>query len=289
MGKKKNNINNENKQQTQTEQNPQQDQPQIEGKFLLGKPKFKKLENGRYKCVQTGHELPSAARDSYAQTKHCRTGLIDYALARLKPPMNMFDQDPLCRSKVICKLTGDTVNKTEEHIWKHMNGKRFLHMLEKEEAGVGKETSNDMVEENGEQKPEEASSSKEDESKKKKKKKKDKKKKNKKKKEEEKDVSTIVTEIRDPDEKDSDMEEDDFWMPPAGDRWDFDDGKDRWASGSESDEDPENDDANEEEPTVEESKETQELSKRTKRMSIEVEPSDTESSKKKKKKKVEST
>ncbi|GJT97981.1 hypothetical protein Tco_1093499 [Tanacetum coccineum] len=283
MGKKK--TNNENKQEEpQTTQEPQQNQPPIEGKFLLGKPKFKKLENGRYKCVQTGHELPAAARDSYAQTKHCRTGLIDYALARLKPPMNMFHQDPLCRSKVICKLTGDTVNKIEEHIWKHINGKRFLHMLEKEEAGAGKETSNDMVEENGEQELEVVSSSKEESSKKKKKKEK-KKKKNKKKEEEEKGVSTIVSEIRDPEEKDSDIVEDDFWMPPAGDRWDFDDGKDRWASDSDEDEDEDlvNDDANEEAPTVEESNETHELSKRTKRMSIEVEPIDLESTKKKKK------
>ncbi|KAI7755845.1 hypothetical protein M8C21_023613, partial [Ambrosia artemisiifolia] len=31
-------------------------------------------------------------------------------------------------SKLICKLTGHTVNKTEEHIWKHINGKRFLNM-----------------------------------------------------------------------------------------------------------------------------------------------------------------
>jgi len=32
-------------------------------------------------------------------------------------------------SKLICKLTGDNVNKSEEHIWKHMNGKRFLNKL----------------------------------------------------------------------------------------------------------------------------------------------------------------
>jgi hypothetical protein len=27
-----------------------------------------------------------------------------------------------------------------------------------------------------------------------------------------------------------DEEEADFWMPPVGERWDFDDGKDRWES-----------------------------------------------------------
>ncbi|KAM0022767.1 putative surfeit locus protein [Helianthus debilis subsp. tardiflorus] len=278
MGKKKNN---ENKQQPQTEK-PQEEQ-QTEGKFLLGKPKFKKLENGRYKCVQTGHELPADARESYAQTKHCRLGLIDSALARNKSPLNMFNQDPLCRSKLICKLTGHTVNKTEEHIWKHINGKRFLNMLEKEEAEAGKESSNGLVEEEGvEQKSEKAEKSKEEGSKKKKK--------NKKKKEKEIDVSKVISEVRNPEEHDSDAEEEEFWMPPVGDRWDFDDGKDRWGSDLESDVDAEDDDAEDgdaDETDVvgdgeEESNETQELSKRTKRMSIEIEPSDLASKKKKK-------
>ncbi|KAJ0704408.1 putative surfeit locus protein [Helianthus annuus] len=273
MGKKKNN---DNKQQPQTEK-PQEEQ-QTEGKFLLGKPKFKKLENGRYKCVQTGHELPADARESYAQTKHCRLGLIDSALARNKPPLNMFNQDPLCRSKLICKLTGHTVNKTEEHIWKHINGKRFLNMLEKEEAEAGKESSNGLVEEEGvEQKSEKAEKSKEEGSKKKKNK-------NKKKKEKEIDVSKVISEVRNPEEHDSDAEEEEFWMPPVGDRWDFDDGKDRWGSDLESDVDAEDDDADETDvgDGEEESNETQELSKRTKRMSVEIEPSDLASKKKKK-------
>ncbi|KAJ0469710.1 putative surfeit locus protein [Helianthus annuus] len=278
MGKKKNN---DNKQQPQTEK-PQEEEQQTEGKFLLGKPKFKKLENGRYKCVQTGHELPADARESYAQTKHCRLGLIDSALARNKPPLNMFNQDPLCRSKLICKLTGHTVNKTEEHIWKHINGKRFLNMLEKEEAEAGKESSNGLVEEGVEQKSEKAEKSKEEGSKKKKK--------NKKKKEKEIDVSKVISEVRNPEEHDSDAEEEEFWMPPVGDRWDFDDGKDRWGSDLESDVDAEDDDAEDgdadETDAVgdgeEESNETQELSKRTKRMSIEIEPSDLASKKKKK-------
>ncbi|KAJ9540295.1 hypothetical protein OSB04_026801 [Centaurea solstitialis] len=309
MGKKKKKT--ESKPQSpQKEQQQQKQQPeiQIEGKFLLGKPKFKKLENGRYKCLETGHELPADARDSYAHTKHCRLSLIDSALARNKPPLNMFHQDPLTRCRLICKLTGMTVNKIEEHIWKHINGKRFLNMLEKEEAGVGvgKEASDDLeivesepkpkkaskkkgvglVEEEGEQKPEKSSKSKGDGSKKTKKNKK---------KTEETDVSKIISEVRDPaEEKDSDTEEDEFWMPPVGDRWDFDDGKDRWGSDLESDVDPEtdedldseNDDANEADAIGKESNnETQELSKRTKRMSIEIEPSDLAS----KKKKVQST
>lgn len=68
-----------------------------EGENLLGSPTFKDLENGRFKCVETGHELPAHARESYAQSKHCRLGLIDSALARNKPPLNMFQQDPLSR------------------------------------------------------------------------------------------------------------------------------------------------------------------------------------------------
>lgn len=31
--------------------------------------------------------------------------------------------------KLICKLTGDTVNKSEDHIWKHINGRRFFNKL----------------------------------------------------------------------------------------------------------------------------------------------------------------
>lgn len=299
MGKKKS----ESKQPPQKEE---QQQGEIEGKFLLGKPKFKKLENGRYKCVETGHELPADARESYAHTKHCRLGLIDSALARNKPPLNMFHQDPLSRSRLICKLTGLTVNKTEEHIWKHINGKRFLNMLEKEEAEAGKEASDDMVVVEGVQKPKKASKSKgvglaEEEGKQKPEKapksKGDGLKKTKKnKKKEEKDVSKIISEVRNPEENDSDTEEDEFWMPPVGDRWDFDDGKDRWGSDLESDVDSENDeeldsendDANEADATGKETNnETQELSKRTKRMSIEIEPSDIAS--KKKKKKIQST
>ncbi|XP_071734976.1 uncharacterized protein [Rutidosis leptorrhynchoides] len=276
MGKKKNNESNQ-------QQQPQQDEQQQrnEGKFLLGKPKFKKLENGRYKCVQTGHELPADARESYAQTKHCRLGLIDSALARNKPPLNMFNQDPLCRSKLICKLTGHTVNKSEEHIWKHITGKRFLTMLEKQEAE--KEASNGLMEEEGEQKPEKASTSEGDGLKKKKKKKKKEKKEKKKKKVMENDVSKIISEVRDPEEKDSDSEEEDFWMPPEGERWDFDNGKDRWGSDLDADpEDDDDDDAIEADVNVEESNDTKELSKRTKRMSIELEPIDSASKKKKK-------
>ncbi len=86
----------------------------------------------------------------------------------------------------------------------------------------------------------------------KKKKKKNKKKKKKKLEEEEeeeeeiedkeKDVEAIISEVRNlldddidaEEDDDIDAEEDDFWMPPVGDRWDFDDGGDRWDSGSES-------------------------------------------------------
>ncbi|KAA8530173.1 hypothetical protein F0562_004882 [Nyssa sinensis] len=122
-----------------------------EGGNLLGPPTFKEIDNGRFKCLETGHELLAHAMDSYAQSKHCRLGLIDAALTQNKPPLNMFKQDPLCRSKLICKLTGVTVNKSEEHIWKHINGKRFLSKLEQKEAE--KETPNGMVEEKSEQTP----------------------------------------------------------------------------------------------------------------------------------------
>ncbi|KAL6994403.1 hypothetical protein U1Q18_012508 [Sarracenia purpurea var. burkii] len=240
-----------------------------EGQNLLGEPTFKELENGRFKCVETGHEVPALAKDSYARSKHCRLGLIDAALARNKPPLNMFRQDTLSRSKLICKLSGVTINKSEEHIWKHINGRRFLNMLEKKEAE--KQTLNGTNAEQGEQTLEKTSKPKTDGLKK-----------NKKKKQEEENVNKVISEVRNASNKDTESEEDDFWMPPVGDRWDFDDGGDRWGSGSDSG--PETEDANGADLSTEEGKDdARELSRRTKRMSIEIGPSDSASSKKKKK------
>ncbi|KAM7506568.1 hypothetical protein LguiA_017021 [Lonicera macranthoides] len=252
-----------------------------EGQNLLGRPTFKKLENGRFRCVQTGHELPGKERDSYAKTKHCRLGLIDSALARSKPPLNMFDQDPLSRSKLICKLTGITVNKTEEHIWKHINGKRFLSMLEKKEAEE-EEMTYEVVREDSEQKPDKTLKRKRDSLKKKKKKKE-------KIVEEVENVDGVNSDAKNSSEKECDSEEDDFWIPPVGDRWDLDKGGDRWGSDSESG--PEIDDDNDangsdgigdgEEIDNDDGK----PSKRTKSMAVEIESSDLASRKKKSKKK----
>ncbi|AED92035.1 putative protein [Arabidopsis thaliana] len=200
-----------------------------EGADLLGKPKYKKLENGRFKCVQTGHELLEKDKKVYSQSKRCRLGLIDYALSHSKPPLNLFEQDPNARSKLKCKLTGDTVNKTEEHIWKHITGRRFLNRLEekereKESGSIPAEGGETPAKENGV----------EDEDKKKKKKKNNKKKKNKKSVEKKKNGEDVADEIEH--ENDEAVEEElEFWMPPDGERWDFDDGRDRWGSDSDSD------------------------------------------------------
>ncbi|CAN1120303.1 hypothetical protein LINPERHAP2_LOCUS131, partial [Linum perenne] len=102
---------------------------------VLGKPSFTNLDNRRFKCVETGHEVVDKDKESYSQSKKCRLGLIDHALSNRKPPLNIFKQDPLIRLKLVCKLTGDTVNKSEEHIWKHINGRRFLNKLEQKETG----------------------------------------------------------------------------------------------------------------------------------------------------------
>ncbi|KAK6798811.1 hypothetical protein RDI58_006514 [Solanum bulbocastanum] len=241
-----------------------------EGYKLLGNPTFKKLENGRFKCVQTGHELPEHARDSYAHSKHCRLGLIDAALSKNKPPLNMFNQDPLNRSKLICKLTGDTVNKSEEHIWKHMSGKRFLRMLEKKETETETEMENGGLEKQVENEAAKKTDSKANHRDKKKNKKK-----------EIEDASKVISEIRDSSGKNSGSEDDDeFWMPPVGARWDNDDGGDRWGSGSES----ESEEAiGQDGGTEEDNHDAGELSKRAKRMSLEIGPSSFASRKKKKK------
>ncbi|XP_010450644.1 PREDICTED: surfeit locus protein 2 [Camelina sativa] len=108
-----------------------------EGKNLFGSPTFVDLGNGRLRCVETGHEVLAGDEESYALKKRCRVGLIDHALSQGKYPFNMFSQCPFSRSKLVCKLTGDTVNKNEEHIWKHVNGRRFLNKLEQVERGAG--------------------------------------------------------------------------------------------------------------------------------------------------------
>ncbi|XP_020879042.1 surfeit locus protein 2 isoform X4 [Arabidopsis lyrata subsp. lyrata] len=223
-----------------------------EGADLLGKPKYKKLDNGRFKCVQTGHELLEKDKKVYSQSKRCRLGLIDYALSHSKPPLNLFEQDPNARSKLKCKLTGDTVNKTEEHIWKHINGRRFLNRLEekereKESGSIPEEGGETLAEENG---------VKEEEKKKmkKRKNKKKEKKKNKKSVEKEKNGEDVADEVEH--ENDEAVEEElEFWMPPDGERWDFDDGGDRWGSDSDSEEE-----MNEEEDPIGEFDEDGEIS-----------------------------
>ncbi|CAN0904065.1 hypothetical protein LINGRAHAP2_LOCUS22871 [Linum grandiflorum] len=241
-----------------------------EGENLLGSPSFSELENGRFKCVETGHEVVDKDKESYSQSKKCRLGLIDHALSNRKPPLNMFKQDPLNRSKLVCKLTGDTVNKSEEHIWKHINGRRFLNKLEQKETGklVPNGKAAEQKGKEGEGDGDGDDNEKEEEKKRKKKKKKKKQQQKK-----AKSVEEIVTEMRD---TPTDSEETDFWIPPVGDRWDFDDGADRWGSD---DEGMEADDAVEDV-----SKESEDLSSRTKRMSIEIGPSSDASRKKKSKK-----
>ncbi|KAM6592229.1 hypothetical protein CsatA_014834 [Cannabis sativa] len=263
-----------------------------EGTNLLGSPTFKVLDNGRFKCVETGHEVLDKDKDSYSNSKRCRLGLIDYAVSHKKPPLNVFKQDPLSRSKLVCNITGDTVNKSEEHIWKHINGKRFLNKLE--EMETQKLNPNGMVEEVS---PEGSNHAKNVE------KKKNKKKKKKKKKKKDKPVEEIISAIREPSDVESDLEEAEFWMPPLGERWDFDDGGDRWGSDSESEHESdvvdENADAvddddddnckeleelstgNVVEDEDDDNKESEEFLTRTKRMSIEIGPSNFASKKKK--------
>ncbi|XP_062104605.1 uncharacterized protein LOC133815824 isoform X3 [Humulus lupulus] len=67
-----------------------------EGTDLLGSPTFKVLDNGRFKCVETGHEVLEKDKD-YSSSKQFRLGLIDYAVSHNKPPLNVFKQDPLSR------------------------------------------------------------------------------------------------------------------------------------------------------------------------------------------------
>eukprot|EP01018_Ginkgo_biloba_P025509 Gb_18078 [translate_table: standard] len=109
--------------------------------------------------------------------------------------------------KLICKLTGDMINKTEEHVWKHISGRKFQHKLAQKEAEREKKCK-------GEDKCEKGSDPQKIRTKVKK----------------HKNVEIArsdSTPIADAESK-SDSEEPDFWTPPVGKRWDFDNGKDRW-------------------------------------------------------------
>ncbi|XP_074567682.1 uncharacterized protein LOC141824319 [Curcuma longa] len=98
---------------------------QKEGFFHLGDPTFVDLGNGRVRCVESGHELLAKDKEAYGRSKPCRLALIDAAVARQMPLLNMFEPHPTSKSQLVCKLTRDEVNKTEDHIWKHLCGKKF--------------------------------------------------------------------------------------------------------------------------------------------------------------------
>ncbi|KAJ0229540.1 Uncharacterized protein HA466_0315630 [Hirschfeldia incana] len=138
-------------------------------------------------------------------------------------------------SKLLCKLTGDTVNKTEEHIWKHINGRRFLNKLEEKE----REKESGIIPEEGGETVAKEDVVKEAKKKNKKKKKKDKKKKKNKELDKKEESGEDVTDGAEHENgEDAEEKELDFWMPPDGERWDFDDGGDRWGSDSEEEDDP---------------------------------------------------
>ncbi|TVU15581.1 hypothetical protein EJB05_39110 [Eragrostis curvula] len=245
-----------------------------EGSFLLGQPTWEDAGGGRWRCAETGHELPEREKEAYARSRACRLALIDNAVARKKPPLNAFKPHPEHKSKLVCNITGDTVNKSEEHIWKHINGKRFLNKLEKLEE---KMASGEMAEEEAAKSNEVA--------KKTKSRKKDKKK------------STVVSPTfpREPKPEMDDSDDPDFWVPPVGNRWDDDDGKDRWESspgkedatengGGGGDDDDDDDDVGDDMPDKDDV-ESRDLTSRAKRMTLEaVGPSSFASRKKKPKK-----
>ncbi|KAG8082386.1 hypothetical protein GUJ93_ZPchr0014g46666 [Zizania palustris] len=237
-----------------------------EGSFLLGSPTWEDAGGGRWRCSETGHELPEREKEAYERSRACRLALIDHAVSRKKPPLNAFKPHPEHKSKLICNITGDIINKSEEHIWKHVNGKRFLNKLEKLEEKMAKgeaEQSNEVE-------------------KKSKSSKKDKKK------------AAVVNPLlpREPKPEIDDSDDSDgldFWVPPVGSRWDDDDGKDRWDSSLAKDDAAEDEgelDGDDNDMADKDDEETREIaSSRTKRLSVEaVGPSSFASRKKKPKK-----
>ncbi|KAG0491136.1 hypothetical protein HPP92_007999 [Vanilla planifolia] len=177
-----------------------------EGRFLLGLPTFVDIGNGRLRCEETGHELLAKDKDSYSRNKSCRLGLINSALANKKPPLNTFLPHPLLKSKLVCSLTGDTINKSEVHIWKHINGRRFLKKLEEKEVkGVQSPQKLEKDVKSKMQTKLKAACIK-------------------------KDLKDKASLLHHP--VSSDSEDPNYWVPPTGHRWDCDDGNDRWENNT---------------------------------------------------------
>lgn len=215
-----------------------------EGFLLLGVPKFSDLGNGRLRCKATGHELPIKEKESYIKSKACRLALIDATVAKKKAPLNLFEQCSNSKSKLVCQLTGDIINKSEEHIWKHINGKRFLNKLEEKEmedvallkTGVKKVKEPKKIK----RQPEATEC-----------------------KQAIKVNNDNASENHGQNNNDSE-EELEFWIPPVGERWDADDGKDRWDDDGDSEQELCDDDDNKS-ADKQDDPESTELSSRKKR------------------------
>ncbi|XP_074588731.1 uncharacterized protein LOC141844585 isoform X2 [Curcuma longa] len=221
-----------------------------EGAFFLGQPTFLDLGGGRLRCLETGHELRANDKDAYGRTKACRLGLIDAAVAQNRPPLGAFQLHPTSMSLLVCKLTGDTVNKTEEHIWKHVSGKKFLHKLEQKE--MEKHASAEGEKDAKQQKKQQ-------------------------------NMNISSKQGRQTNKKSMVIVEPNLWVPHIGSHLGFDDGNNCWDSLANSNH--EGDGVNElDGPFKNDDPDDTELSIRTKRMSIAVGPSSFASRKKKIKK-----
>ncbi|PKI68373.1 hypothetical protein CRG98_011281 [Punica granatum] len=115
-----------------------------EGAGLVAPPTFAELPNGRVKCVETGYEMVTGDVQCYSRSKRCRLGLIDFALAHNKPPLNMFKQDPLCR---FYKLYADWCFGTEQKEEVDVTSKRkmgVVNMKKKKEEQKTKKTADEI-------------------------------------------------------------------------------------------------------------------------------------------------
>ncbi|KAL2608674.1 hypothetical protein R1flu_027247 [Riccia fluitans] len=190
--------------------------------------------------AQTGHEMPAEAQATYSQTKKCRSALFDAALKKRIAPLNYFDQSPANKDKIICKLTGVVLNKKEEAVWKHMMGKKFEAKLAEKEAEKEKARGDVEMTENSEEEQPKKNSSKKEKSLNNGVEKQSAKKAGKikagnvetRRNGEEAELgskSACDVEVENEEEGGS-SDSSDFWMPPPGNRWDFDDGtEDRWS------------------------------------------------------------
>nr|XP_033817447.1 surfeit locus protein 2 [Geotrypetes seraphini] len=102
-------------------------------RFLLLHPTLQYIEGNKVRCKLTGHELPCRLTELQVYTsgkKYKRllklVNVFDYS--EFEPHIVPSTKNP---HQLFCKLTLRHINKVPEHVLRHVQGRRYLHALQK--------------------------------------------------------------------------------------------------------------------------------------------------------------